>query len=93
MWSELVKNDQVDFESSFYCGDAAGRAGDHSNDDMLYAQNIGLKFLTPEMLFLGQKINFKPISGLKGYENQEQIFTKKELLNIKMFENIGSHGE
>lgn len=93
MWSQLVGNEEVDFENSFYCGDAAGRAGDHSNDDMLFAQNVGLKFLTPEMLFLGQNLNFKPISGLRGYDNKEQVFTKKELQSLEMFKNIGSHGE
>ena len=57
MWLELLKilkldKKEVCFESSFYCGDAAGRPDDHSSDDMLFARAIGLKFMTPEMLFL-----------------------------------------
>ena len=37
----------------FYCGDAAGRPGDHSNADAMYARNIGVNFITPEALFYG----------------------------------------
>ncbi len=45
---------------SFYCGDAAGRPAtastpkDFSADDLKFAWNIGLKFETPESLFLGK---------------------------------------
>ena len=63
---------------SFYCGDAAGRKqkpfNDFSNDDLLFSINLGLKFYTPEMLFLGEKINFKEIQGVK----LDQEFQKKE---------------
>lgn len=35
----------------FYCGDAAGRPGDHSACDYAFALNIGARFTTPETLF------------------------------------------
>jgi len=38
---------------AFYCGDAAGRPGDFSAADLLFAHNNGLAFLTPEALFFG----------------------------------------
>jgi bifunctional polynucleotide phosphatase/kinase len=49
----------VDKSQSFYCGDAAGRLAtktaqkDFSADDLKFAWNTGLKFETPESLFLG----------------------------------------
>ena len=51
---------------SFYCGDAAGRPAtknkqkDFSDGDLKFAQNIWLKFHTPESLFLGQ-----PMTGVQ----------------------------
>jgi bifunctional polynucleotide phosphatase/kinase len=37
--------------NSFYCGDAAGRASDHSDSDYAFAYNSYIKFCTPEYLF------------------------------------------
>lgn len=53
MWNELLKYLQlgdlkIDKENSFYVGDAAGRPNDFLNSDKLFAENIGLKFYTPE---------------------------------------------
>jgi bifunctional polynucleotide phosphatase/kinase len=36
---------------SYYCGDAAGRYGDHAATDYAFAHNIGIRFLTPEQVF------------------------------------------
>lgn len=66
------KNDNIpiDIDSSFYCGDAAGRMAnwapgkkkDHSMADILLAENLGLKFYTPEQFFLGHSIANVPMS-------------------------------
>ena len=63
MWEifcqKLNGNVLIDFFSSFYCGDAAGRrksetrVADFSADDLLFAENTGLCFTTPENLFIG----------------------------------------
>jgi bifunctional polynucleotide phosphatase/kinase len=37
----------------YYCGDAAGRKGDFSISDLYFANNIGVKFVTPEQVFSG----------------------------------------
>lgn len=38
---------------AFFCGDAAGRPGDHSAADYMYALNAGIPFVTAESLFGG----------------------------------------
>ena len=49
------KKIKVDYDNSFYVGDAAGRkyneGHDHTNDDRNFAFNIKLKFFTPERFF------------------------------------------
>lgn len=41
----------IDMDKSFYVGDAAGRAEDHSDADIKFAEAIGLKFHLPEDIF------------------------------------------
>ncbi|XP_072967670.1 polynucleotide 3'-phosphatase ZDP isoform X1 [Typha angustifolia] len=41
----------IDMDQSFYVGDAAGRATDHSDADIQFAEVIGLKFHVPEDFF------------------------------------------
>ena len=56
---------EIDYENSFYCGDAAGRRTDFSNDDLLFSININFKFMTPEMYFNYQQLNFPVVAGVK----------------------------
>ena len=57
MWDFLLEKTKVnvDYANSFYVGDAAGRIykkkKDHSSDDLYFANNIKLKFFTPEKIF------------------------------------------
>lgn len=37
--------------TSFYCGDSAGRSGDWSDSDKIFAENIGINFKIPEDIF------------------------------------------
>lgn len=58
MWEEIVqdlKATSVDLRGSFFIGDAAGRAKDHSCSDRKLAANLGLDFHTPEEYFLGSQ--------------------------------------
>ncbi len=41
----------IDLQHSLYVGDAAGRASDHSSDDLLFARNVGLPFYVPVQVF------------------------------------------
>lgn len=38
---------------AFYCGDAAGRPGDHAASDLMFAINCGIQFVAPDALFGG----------------------------------------
>ncbi|XP_078151750.1 phosphoesterase isoform X2 [Carex rostrata] len=55
MWTLLKEHFNsgvaIDMHQSFYVGDAAGRAGDHSDADREFAKAIGLKFYAPEEYF------------------------------------------
>ena len=47
---KIFKN--VSFDTmSFFCGDGAGRPGDHTDADIKFAHNIGVRFRTPENIF------------------------------------------
>ena len=61
MWNAFLQtNGQVDLEESFYVGDAAGRKKyrDHSDTDLKWALNAGLRFVTPEEYFLGNAMEW-----------------------------------
>lgn len=45
------KANRLDLEHSFFCGDALGRPGDHSDSDIEFAKAIGVKCVSPEDLF------------------------------------------
>ena len=57
-----ISGQKINYDESFYCGDCAGRkfnpttkVADLKDSDYKFAINAGLKFLTPEDLFLGEK--------------------------------------
>lgn len=109
MWKVLAeqKNDNlpINMDASFYCGDAAGRTAnwapgrkkDHSMADILLAENLGLKFYTPEQFFLGHSIANVPMSKpdfnpkeLKSETFNEALISKeKELLVLVGFPGSG----
>ena len=51
MWDFYTKNRNVNYDESFYVGDAAGRKKDFSDSDLKFAENIGITFYTPEEYF------------------------------------------
>ncbi|RLV95893.1 hypothetical protein JA1_000538 [Spathaspora sp. JA1] len=54
MWEALVEflhPLEIDMESSFFVGDAAGRPKDFSDSDREFAKRIGIEFKTPEDIF------------------------------------------
>ncbi|CAG8600395.1 12756_t:CDS:10, partial [Acaulospora morrowiae] len=77
IWKCLIENENncfVDMEKSFYVGDAAGREDnwkkgaqrDWADTDRKFAENIGLKFYTPEEFFDNEKL--APFSYSEGFD-------------------------
>ncbi|EWC45846.1 hypothetical protein DRE_04853 [Drechslerella stenobrocha 248] len=78
----------IDLENSLFVGDAAGRKGDFSASDRKFAENIGIKFLTPEEYFLGEKpapyeYDFDPSSFRRSMATP--AFVKKYPLELVVF--------
>ena len=73
----LNEDTKIDMDTSFYCGDAAGRPAtkdrkkDFSDTDRVYAANTGLKFYTPEQYFLDQNEEIKRDFDLRKYQKNE----------------------
>lgn len=66
MWNRFLEkynNTDIDYDNSFYCGDAAGRPEgwkynvkkDFSDSDRKFALNCNLKFYTPDEYFMNEK--------------------------------------
>lgn len=73
---EIVKNNDISKAESFYCGDACGRKGDHSDCDLKFAINCELKFYTPEELFKNEKSEFPQIKYCDFGTAKQFDFTK-----------------
>ena len=58
---------------SFYCGDAVGRKGDHSDTDYKFACNAKLSFKTPENLFCGEKNELPKINYPIDFTNPKKF--------------------
>ena len=52
MFTDFVKDFSIDKSESFFVGDALGRKGDWSDSDKVFAENIGIKYISPEEMFL-----------------------------------------
>ncbi|CAE6469007.1 unnamed protein product [Rhizoctonia solani] len=68
MWDALVEefkkeNVVIDKSASYFVGDAAGRAKDHSAADRKLAHNLGVQFYTPEEYFKEKKEMLPPLTG------------------------------
>ena len=81
LWKQFVKSQS---KKSFYCGDAAGREGDFSATDWMFAYNLKLKFMTPENIFLKdkQKITYELPDFLEKYKGTTETITLDQSENV-----------
>jgi bifunctional polynucleotide phosphatase/kinase len=63
---------KYDPEKLFYVGDAAGREGDWSDKDKLFASNLGIKFFSPEEIF--------PLDPVKALPKNAAAIKKREVV-------------
>tara|TARA_Y100000389_G_scaffold205137_1_gene263872 strand:+ start:202 stop:1092 length:891 start_codon:yes stop_codon:yes gene_type:complete len=49
--NEAMKIEKINKEKSIMCGDALGRETDYSDTDKLFAEKLGIKYMSPEELF------------------------------------------
>lgn len=65
MWSVATRDlkGDVDLDGSYLVGDAAGRKGDFSDSDKMWAAGVGIGFFTPEEFFLGRKKDEKIVDA------------------------------
>ena len=55
----LENKDKIIKEESFFIGDALGRKNDYSDSDKKFAENIGIKYFSPEEFFDFKGSNFE----------------------------------
>jgi len=59
LFDNLVREQQIDKSQSFYVGDALGRKSDFSDSDKIFAENIGVKWYSPEDIFAPKTTAFE----------------------------------
>lgn len=81
MWEyiETVLNGdiKVDRTTSLYVGDMAGRKGDYSSSDLLFAINLGVNFQVPEVFYNmpnGKAVSNRTSVLMKAVEKNEKVF-------------------
>jgi bifunctional polynucleotide phosphatase/kinase len=85
MWEYIEErlNDKivVKRDSSLYVGDMAGRKGNYSSTDLLFALNLGVPFEVPEVFYNDSKlISNRTTVLIKDIENNDKIFKGKKFI-------------
>lgn len=64
----------------YFVGDAAGRPGDFSATDRMFAMNCGMKFLTPELYFLNRPTEM-PLEPFCFRPMQKEVYEKPPVID------------
>jgi len=96
MW-ELLNNlleNKIHKENSFYVGDAAGRKNDHSDSDLYFAHNIGIKFIVADD-FTNKMIEYKYTDtyiNLKNWISYKKPIIPKNSSKLELILLVGLPG-
>lgn len=74
--SDLCLNNEIDKLNSLFVGDALGRKNDFSDSDKVFAENIGIKWISPEDFFDNEEkdnLDFTETIKLLKLKNNEII--------------------
>jgi len=55
IWSVIYDKFKISIDKTIYVGDAAGRTDDFSDSDLKFAENLKIKFYTPEQYFMNEQ--------------------------------------
>ena len=77
----------INVDESFYCGDACGRASDHSDCDYKFALNCGIKFVTPNEYFDSENITISSKIIYPAFEEINKLIENKIPTNVKKTNN------
>ncbi len=92
---DLLKGNNINMDESFYCGDAIGRPSDHNDTDYKFAINCGLKFISPEQMFMEKTIKFNndfnyfDFDNFKNIKNNITFEKEKDLIILVGFPGSG----
>lgn len=82
----------LDFQNSFFCGDACGRTEDFSDTDLKFALNCMLNFHCPESFFLNEPQKLNSINYPKIFEIKKTKFEYIPQKHKEMIIMIGMPG-
>ena len=68
LFDRLLPPGSYDKVTAMYVGDAAGRPGDWSDCDRVFAERIGVRFQVPEQVFPLERLPHRPIPPAPGKE-------------------------
>ena len=54
LFTKFIGDNKIILNDSFFIGDALGRQTDYSDSDKVFAENIGIKYDSPENIFLNK---------------------------------------
>ncbi len=74
-------NSKINRTNSLYVGDMAGRKGDHSASDLLFAMNLNVEFQVPEVFYniagSNEELENKTETLIKNALEDERVFNSK----------------